>query len=69
MLKGDAATSLPSNEDVIRGCFFVTKNGDELRENACENAGGFEKAAEWLESDMMSIGIQFNIRRVGNERS
>ena len=52
VLKGHAATSLPSNEDVIRGCFFGDEEWwDELCERAHEDAKVFEKAAEWLESD------------------
>ena len=52
VLKGHAATSLPSNKKVIRGCFFGDEEWwDELREDAHEDAKVFEKAAEWLESD------------------
>ena len=52
VLKGNAATSLPSNKKVIRGCFFGSEEyWDELREDAYEDAEVFEKAAEWLESD------------------
>jgi len=52
VLKGHAATSLPSNKKVIRGCFFGSEEyWDELREDAYEDARVFEKAAEWLESD------------------
>ena len=52
VLKGHAATSLPSNKKVIRGCFFGSEEyWDELREDAYEDAKVFEKAAEWLESD------------------
>tara|TARA_R100001591_G_scaffold972_1_gene2410 strand:+ start:1055 stop:1531 length:477 start_codon:yes stop_codon:yes gene_type:complete len=51
VLKGNAPTSLPSNEDVIRGCFFGDEEWwDELCEHAHEDAKVFEKAAEWLES-------------------
>ena len=52
VLKGNAATSLPSNKKVIRGCFFGSEEyWNELREDAYEDAEVFEKAAEWLESD------------------
>lgn len=52
VLKGNAPTSLPSNGDVVRGCFFGDEEWwDELCERAHEDAKVFEKAAEWLESD------------------
>ena len=51
VLKGNAPTSLPSNGDVVRGCFFGDEEWwDELCERAHEDAKVFEKAAEWLES-------------------
>ena len=43
---------LPSNENVVRGCFFGDEEWwDELRERADEDAEIFDKAADWLDSD------------------
>tara|TARA_R100001510_G_scaffold17075_1_gene14364 strand:+ start:280 stop:765 length:486 start_codon:yes stop_codon:yes gene_type:complete len=56
VLRGeDGEYGLPSNEDVVRGCFFGNEEWwDELRERADEDAEIFEKAASWLDDDQQN---------------
>ena len=70
VLKGHAATSLPSNKKVIRGCFLVAKNiGMSCVRMLTRMQGFLKKPQNGWSLMAMNIGIQFSIRRVGNERS